>query len=173
VTFAVSRNSCKRAQKESFDCRKKLAIKDLTKDSYGARRSECCYRAVVDYSFTTMLVIVTCMVLTMAIVVPLIHRAIKRIAPAMNAPGVPQWTNPSRPSRCARCAHGELVAIRGVSMSAELPVRTPMLPSHRARQNVDLEILICSTCGRSEFFVGSPRAIAPFSSFPPQSTSSH
>ena len=109
--------------------------------------------------FATLLVVVSVGVVAMAVVVPVVHRWTR--APQRTAPELTAWADPTRPVKCLRCGGGELVHVRGVQVTAEIPGSdaSHRLPMGPARQPMDLEMLVCSGCGRAEWFAATPRVL--------------
>jgi hypothetical protein len=101
-------------------------------------------------------------VLTVLALAPVLRRRSK----APELPSEPSealaWAEPGRPGRCARCGSTELVFVPGLSLLArERSADTGPL-AHTPTRPLQLEVLACAGCGRAEWFVDSPQALAPF-----------
>jgi len=97
--------------------------------------------------FATLLVVVSVGVVVMAVVVPTVHRWAGGFGPRPARPELPEWRDPTRPARCASCGGADLVPVRDVHISRE------------NRPPLELELLVCASCGRTEWFAATPRML--------------
>jgi hypothetical protein len=82
----------------------------------------------------------------------------RRIRAAQRSPELPaNWAVAERPLRCNRCSAGDLVHVPSVAMRPGSPSRL-----EAGRESLALELLICGSCGRVEWFGASPRGLAAF-----------
>jgi hypothetical protein len=97
--------------------------------------------------FATLLIIISVGVVVVAVVVPTVHRWAGGFSPRPARPELPGWRDQTRPARCPACGGADLVPVRGVQVSRE------------NRSPLELELLVCATCGRTEWFAATPRML--------------
>jgi hypothetical protein len=116
------------------------------------------------YSFATIIVGVSVGVVFMASIAPIVHRTLKAGQSQTPRPALPEWTDSSRPAACLRCGTNELAHVSSVQvMSRQAPTQSLHLAGAAARP-LELELLVCTGCGHTEWFAASPTALEPFRS---------